>query len=166
MIHGVEEKKTAGDSLRIRIISRQADSLAENADAARFGRAQSPISRFDLRLSGTSILLVRNWLIPPRTILALVFALAFPGPASAASPQAELIAACQRGDLAAAQWLVKNGAAIKGTDEENRTPLLAAVFSKKAELVAWLLRKVKLGETDSLEMRFMRVSPGIVIDSD
>ncbi len=76
----------------------------------------------------------------PKVAFTILSAILLCGTANAASPQDDFVAACQRGDLASAQRLIAKGAAINGADREGRTPLLTAVFSKKVEVVEWLLR--------------------------
>ncbi len=82
---------------------------------------------------------------------------------------ADLLAA----SLAGAPFeLVERGELQRVLDEPKLTAQLGADGARAADIGALLgadalvlLRKVRLGETDSLELRFVRVSPGIVLDS-
>ncbi len=79
---------------------------------------------------------MKRWYFLPVTALLLVLAVG----TNAGTPQDDFVDACRRGDLVAAQRFQKNGAATNAGDLKGVTPLLAAVFSKKLELVEWLLR--------------------------
>ena len=83
---------------------------------------------------------MKKWRSLHVVALTLLHALAAFSSLQAAPPQGELVAACGRGDLAAAQRLLKAGAKINDTDGEGRTPLLAALFSRKEALVVWALK--------------------------
>ena len=84
-------------------------------------------------------------------------------------PSADLLAA----SLAGAPFeLVERGELQRVLDEHKLTAQLGADGARAADIGALLgadalvlLRKVRLGETASVEMRFVRVSPGIVLDS-
>ena len=84
-------------------------------------------------------------------------------------PAADLLAASLSGAPFA---LIERGELQRVLDEHKLTVQLGADAAHSAELgtllgadALVLLRKVRLGETDSLEMRFVRVLPGIVLDS-
>ena len=59
----------------------------------------------------------------------------------AAPSSDELVQACTAGELSKVRQLLERGAQVNEPDAEGRLPLLAALFSRKTDVVSLLLKR-------------------------